>query len=254
MVCLRYYIWSASWQLPISNEKSKWLLISNKRNLPDEISFELSGATLSRVHEVLDLGVNFTSRLSFEDHITIIIAKAKQRLFLLKKSFVSRNPKILIMAFKTYIIPLLEYCSPIWNPQNITDIRRIESVLRMFTKRLAGFESLNYPERLEKAGMCTLELRRLHADLCLCYNILRQNMETPIAHLFVIDNANSTRGHKWKLKNSVPRLDSRLHFFSHRIINVWNSLSPKTVDASSTAMFRLYLKSEQLDKFLFIKD
>ena len=38
--------WSASWQLSISTEKSKWLLISNKRNLPDEISFELSGATL----------------------------------------------------------------------------------------------------------------------------------------------------------------------------------------------------------------
>ena len=92
------------------------------------------------------------------------IAKAKQRLFLLRKIFLSKNFKILIMAFKTYIIPPLEYCSPIWNPQNITDVTRLDSVQRMFTKRLIGFEGLNYPNRLEKAGMCTLELRRLHAD------------------------------------------------------------------------------------------
>ena len=85
--------WSASWQLSISNEKSKWLLISNKRNLPDEIHFELSGATLPRVHEVLDLGVNLTSRLNFEAHITIIIAKAKQRLFLLKKALYPETQK-----------------------------------------------------------------------------------------------------------------------------------------------------------------
>ena len=189
---------AASWQLPISNEKSKWLLISNTNSKTDEITFELAGITLPRVHEVLDLGVNFTPRLNFEGHISFIIAKAKQRLFLLKKSFLSRNPKILILAFKTYIIPLLEYCSPIWNPQNITDIRRIESVLRMFTKRLNGFERLNYPERLKKAGMCTLELRRLRADLCLCYNILHQKIETPAINLFTVDNSHSTRGYKWK--------------------------------------------------------
>ena len=52
-----------------------------------------------------DLGVNFSTALNFTDHIS----KAKQRLFLLKKRFLSKNPKILILAFKIYIIPLLEY-------------------------------------------------------------------------------------------------------------------------------------------------
>jgi hypothetical protein len=166
--------WSNTWQLTISNEKSKWLLISNKNYKISQFEprFELAGKTLPKTVNVLDLGVNFSMKLSFTDHISITIAKAKQRLFLLKKSFLSKNPKILILAFRTYIIPLLEYCSPIWNPQNITDVKRLESVQRMFTKRLIGFEGLNYPDRLEKAEMCTLELRRLHADLCLCYNIL----------------------------------------------------------------------------------
>jgi hypothetical protein len=158
------------------------------------------------------------------------------------------------MAFKTYIIPLSEYCSPIWNPQNITDVTRLESVQRMFTKRLIGFQGLNYPDRLEKAGMCTLELRRLHADLCLCYNILHHKIDTTISKFFEIDKSNSTRGHSWKLKNPIPRLDSRLYFFSYKIINTWNALSSKTVEATSTTMFKFMLKSESFEKFLLIKE
>ena len=72
--------------------------------------------------------------------------------------------------------------------------------------------------------------------------------------LFEIDKSNSTRGHSWKLKNSVPRLDTRLHFFSYRIINTWNSLSPKTVEATSATMFKSMLKSKSFERFLLIKD
>ena len=75
--------WADTWQLPISTEKSKWLLISNKRILSSVADnfFELAGATLPRSTDVVDLGVNFNSKLNFKDHISTIIAKAKQRLF-----------------------------------------------------------------------------------------------------------------------------------------------------------------------------
>ena len=83
--------WSETWQLPISKEKFKWLLITNKKKSNHEdLKFELAGVTLPRVKDVLDLGVNFTSKLNFSNHIAITIAKAKKRLFLLKKNFKSR--------------------------------------------------------------------------------------------------------------------------------------------------------------------
>ena len=248
--------WASNWQLIISNEKSKWLLISKYINDSHIIKYEfnLGGEIFPGVTDALDLGVNFTSRLRFLNHISIIITKAKQRLFLLNKCFLSRNPNILILAFKTYVIPLLKYCSLVWNPQNILDIKRIESVQRLFTKRLIGFEGLSYPARLERARLCTLELWRLRADLSLCYNILHGLVEKVISNFFVVNTNNLTRGHSWKLKNSVPRLDCRQHFFSHRIINVWNALSQKTVDSSSTAMFKERLKTESLVEFLYIKE
>jgi len=246
--------WAETWQLPISTEKSKWLLITNKKGDRLAAEFELAGVELPRSFEVVDLGINFNSKLDFSDHISSIIAKAKQRLFLLKKIFISKNTSILIKGFKTYVIPLLEYCSPIWNPSSANDIRRIESVQRMFTKKLAGYQGLSYTARLEKAGLCTLELRRLRADLCLCYKILHGHIDTPIQNLFELDKTRQSRGHNWKLKSKIPRIDSRLHFYSFRVINPWNYLSQNTVDASSPTSFKALLELECLERFLTIKE
>src|SRR5271163_1019944 len=123
----------------------------------------------------------------------------------------------------------------------------------MFTKKLPGFQGLGYMARLEKAGLCTLELRRLWADLCFCYKILHGLIDTPVTNFFEIDNARQTRGHSWKLKLRTPRLDSRLHFYSFRVIKPWNALSESTVSANSFETFRALLRLECLDKFLTVK-
>ena len=249
--------WAENWQLPISTEKSKWISLSNKLKKNDplfaEDAFKLANVNLPNVAEVLDLGVHFNSKLNFTDHITAIISKAKQRLFLLKKICVSKNSLILILGFKTYILPLLEHCSQVWNPHSSTDVRRIESVQRFFTKKLPGFQGLNYVARMEKANLRTLELRRLWADLCFCYKIVHGLTDTPIDKFFVLDRTGQTRGHNWKIKPTTPRLDTRLHFFSFRVVNPWNSLSPHTVEADSFESFRTRLRLECLDNFVCIK-
>ena len=121
-------------------------------------------------------------------------------------------------------------------------------------KKLAGYQGLSYLARLDKARLHTLELRRLRADLCFCYKILHGLIDTPIHTFFVLDRSGLTRGHKWKLKPITPRLDTRLYFFSFRVVNVWNALSPPTVDATTFNSFRVSLMSECLDSFLTIKD
>jgi len=45
-------------------------------------------------------------------------------------------------------------------------------VQRRFTKRLRGINLLSYCDRLIKLELNTLELRRLHNDLVLCYKIV----------------------------------------------------------------------------------
>jgi len=119
-------VWATDWQLPISAEKSTWMKISNK-NVADQITFILDGKTLKHSNELKDLGVTFTSKLNFSNHITSIIKKAKQRLFLLNKCFMTKDTSTLVRAFKIYVLPILDYCSQVLSPYHIIDITRLES-------------------------------------------------------------------------------------------------------------------------------
>jgi Reverse transcriptase (RNA-dependent DNA polymerase) len=242
-------LWAETWQLPISSAKSNWMRISNKCASGDiAYDFTLCNVAIPELPEVKDLGVIFDNKLSFDSQITSVISRSKQQLFLLRRSFVTKDPCILVLAFKTYILPLLDYCSPIWAPSHITDIRRLESVQRLFTKRLLGYELLDYPHRLAKAGLCGLELRRMCADLTLCYKILHGHVK--VGPLLCLDPSTTTRGHGWKLKPTTPRLDSRLHFFAYRVCKWWNVLRADTVNAKSVAGFKALLLTEDLTSFL----
>jgi len=52
-----------------------------------------------------------------------------------------------------------------------------------------------------------------------------------------------TRGHSFKLKKRRFNTDLRRHFFSERIVNIWNALDDDLVCASSLNVFKngLYL-------------
>jgi len=83
--------------------------------------------------------------------------------------FKSRNSCLLFRAFTAFVRPLLEYCSPVWNPHYHCDIEKIESVQRRITKYIGGFKNLSYMERLLRLNAETLEIRRLKSDLTLMY-------------------------------------------------------------------------------------
>ena len=230
--------WAERWQLPISCGKSNWLFISNRMDLLDTECFYLSNSVFNQVLEIKDLGILFDSKLNFDAHISSIIANAKKRLFLLRKSFVTHDVKILLNAFITYVRPLLEYCSQVWSPHTKKDIDRIEAVQRGFTKRLHGFEKLDYQERLFKANLFSLELRRLRSDLILCYKIIHKLIGIDMSNLFELDSNVRTWGHTLKIRAVRPRLEIRKHFYANRIVAVWNDLPAWCVENQNLLSFK----------------
>ena len=149
------HTWSERWQLPLSIPKCGWMLISNRIDTRS-LSFNIAGHALTQLNEVKDLRILFNSQLCFSSHISCIVSKANQRAYVLSKSFTSSSCDALIMAFKTYVIPLLDYCSPVWSPSQITDIIKVESVQRAFTRYLKSCVKLSYKERLIKCGLISL--------------------------------------------------------------------------------------------------
>ena len=83
----------------------------------------------------------------------------------------SRDSKILFLAFPTYVRPILEYAS-CGLLAFLLILKKVESVQRRFIKRLKSMSGLQYSERLAILEIQTLELRRLKADLMFIYEIV----------------------------------------------------------------------------------
>jgi len=84
------------------------------------------------------------------------------------KCFTFRNVHILLKAFKTYVLSVLEYASSVWSPHHHKlDIRKLERVQQKFAERLPGCACLSYTSRLAKLKLDSLEVRRLRRDLVL---------------------------------------------------------------------------------------
>jgi hypothetical protein len=129
------HAWSADWQLPISIQKCNILHLGRNNN---NYTYSVDGIILPNVSDIVDLGITVDSNLRFSHHYRCMVNKANHRASLTLKSFVCREPKLLFKAFTVYVLPLVEYCSPVWAPTYKKDIEIIERVQRRFTKRLRG--------------------------------------------------------------------------------------------------------------------
>ena len=96
-------------------------------------SYSLGGVLLNRVYDICDLGVHITSDFKSSLHCASIAAKAFQRCSLLLKGLHTLDISTLCQVFISYVRPILEYNSPVWNPWLLQDIRCVERVQRFFS-------------------------------------------------------------------------------------------------------------------------
>ena len=241
--------WSDLWQLSLSPSKCSVLSIGKTIS---QYSYSIKGVTIKRVTNMVDLGVTIDSKLTFDVHIGNICTTARQRCALILKSFSSRDPLLLFRAFTTFVRPLLEYASCVWNPYSIAHIEKIESVQRNFTKRLQGMKLLSYMDRLVTLNASSLELRRIHSDLIMYFKIINNIVDVDVNKYFLFSHNTQTRGHNFKLTKELSVTNKVENQFKSRAIGIWNNLPYNTVNASSVSCFKRLLHAQNLNEFLHV--
>jgi hypothetical protein len=245
--------WCRDWQLNLAPTKSCCLKIKRKCNASSDGAkpYTIGGHDIPYVNEYKDLGILVDDHLSFASHINSVISRAKQRVYLLFKCFVSRDILLLMKAYVSYVLPIFDYCSSVYSPFKLSEIDRLESVQRNFTKKLSGLCDLPYDERLAKCGLVSLELRRLRKDLGLCYQIVNGLIALNFADFFTADTNHRTRRNRQKLKiQKMSHVSSRANFFSVRVVPVWNTLTDDIILCGSYKQFCKLIESFDLSPFL----
>ena len=247
----RLVLWSEKWQLQLVPEKCLQASIKTMGNSTTPNQYTISSRPISFTDNTRDLGVLIDSKLTFKAHINNIIHKAFIRLRLILKCFRSRDKRTLTRAYCTYVQPILEYCSPVWSPQNKQLITKIECVQRFFTRAIPGLRTLPYRSRLQKLVLQTLQHRRLIHDLCLCHKILHEFIHCTIPK-FPVFMSSRTRGHTLRLRQEKCSTTHRLHFLINRIVKPWNSLPPDIISSTTHSRFKACISNTDLTKYLTI--
>ncbi|MEM7163782.1 MAG: reverse transcriptase family protein, partial [Bacteroidota bacterium] len=241
--------WSEKMQLSLAIQKCFVLHLGF--NNP-KTTYSIHNMPLSSAETIRDLGIEVSSDLKFAAHITQITNKCIRLVHNVFRSFQYKEREFLIKIFCTFIRPILEYGSEVWNPYHIGEIKQLERVQRLFSRKIIGLKELSYVQRLESLGLKSLEYRRLFKDLVMTYKIIYDLVDLDYHNFFVFAADTGTRSNSKKLYIEHSRLDVRKHFFPNRIKIPWNALSEEIVTSASLAEFKSRLSKLDLTPWLLV--
>ena len=101
--------------------------------------------------------------------------------------------------------------------------------------------------------MRSLELRRLHIDLRLVYDIIHNRSALKFDDYFEYTHHEATRSSSFNPLSLCPALarnNLRKHFFSVLVVQAWNSLPASVVNSRSKVVFNRQLGSIDFSKFM----
>ena len=109
--------WEEEWSMEFNEDKCRVLRITNKKNVI-KCGYVLHNKTLDSVEQEKYLGVTIHKKLSWKPHIAKTTAKANNTRHFLQRNLQKCNKEVKLQCYKTYIRPIVEYASTVWDPVN----------------------------------------------------------------------------------------------------------------------------------------
>ena len=66
----------------------------------------------------------------------------------------------MLTLWKSLVLPRIEYCSQLWNPDRVGEMQMLENIQRSFTRKISGLQNIDYWDRLKFLKLYSLERRR----------------------------------------------------------------------------------------------
>ena len=108
------------------------------------------------------------------------------------------------------------------------------------TKILPGFKTRSYEEKLVALNMTTLKYRRIRGDMINVYKIMSgKHMRSLCPNLRTKMDATGREGrNSLALHQESCRTDVRKHYFTYRVVAVWNTLPDEVVLSKTVDEFK----------------
>ena len=234
--------WSVKWKMEFNVQKCKVMHIGENSN--PKYKYKLNGHELSETNSEKDLGVWCTNDLKPSTQCIEAARKANSALIQISKSFHFRDRHIFRKLYLSYVRVHLEYAVSAWSPYREADIQRLEKVQEKFVKMVSGLKGNSYEQKLKELRLPTLKTRRIRTDLIQVFKIIKgiDKIESSAFFAFMPQNHPSTRNaHPLNLVGRHCKKDTTKHFFTNRVISIWNNLPSDLKNISKLKLFKLKL-------------
>lgn len=121
------YEWSKKWLVTFNQTKTVSMFFTSSRSSPQPNLF-FNNVTLTSVSTHKHLGITFSENFSWHTHIQNIIKTAMKQIAILRKLKYLLSKDSLSKIYCTFILPLLEYASEIWDGCSDSDSYSLEKV------------------------------------------------------------------------------------------------------------------------------
>ena len=132
-----------------------------------------TGKTITPSPSVKDLGVYLSDDHKWSTNVKEAVQSGNYIANWVLSVFVERSKETLLPLYKTMVRSRLEYSCPVRNPSHLSDIQKLESTQRSFTRHITGCKELSYWDRLKHLNLMSLQRRRERYIIIHVYKILK---------------------------------------------------------------------------------
>ena len=212
--------WGKDNLVSFNQSKTKQAVISRKRNQNFPAVF-MNGDELDSSASFTQLGLSFSSNLTWKTHIHSLAKHASQKLGFLARARGFFSSSHLLSICKSQIRPSLEYCSHVWGgaPKSTLCLDKVQS------KAIRLINNPNLTKSLQP-----LPHRRLVGDLSIFYRYFNGHCSQQIMDIIPVPlrcvrtTRSSTHSHPFQVSLPNPRTLSHKSSFIPRTCNLWNVL------------------------------
>ncbi|MEW8247643.1 MAG: reverse transcriptase family protein, partial [Candidatus Thiodiazotropha endolucinida] len=248
--------WADKWLVTFNTQKTESLLISRKINKPIHPPIVMNNDHITEVDNHKHLGVVFENTCTWHLHINMIISKAWQRIYTMRKLKFLLDRQSLQAIYISFIRPILEYADVVWTNCTKYEEDELEKIQIEAARIVIGSTKLVSISNLyEETGWETLSARRKQHRLTLFYKMI-YNLTPPYLSSFVPPLVGDISRYNLRNSDQFQTLEckSQLYYnsFLPAVVREWNSLNESCRSSPSVDCFKNKLKqSTNVPKYYY---
>ena len=233
--------WAKQWLVDLNPNKTEAILFSlkNDQTLPKLVFNETE---ISFVDHHKHLGLTLSSNGQWSNHIENIIISSSKVLNIMRKLKFQLTRQALNQLYVSYIRPLLEYASIVWDGCTNKDAETLEKLQNEAARIVTGLtRSVSIDKLYNECCWEPLANRRERQKLCFMYKATHDVLPTYINDLIPHTIADSTV-YLLRNRNNLTTIQTRTTIFQKSCIpssiNLWNSTNTDIRGCTSLNSFK----------------